>query len=141
MRVAHHHADGGNFDAQLFRHGLGQRCANVLAHLRFAGIDGHRAAFADMQPGADILRQALFKMEMPPARFLRQALGKQQKHGHAAAHKLEEIAPVELKVVERALEKLVPLGLDNRFRNLPFAHAPDFFMAAAARRIATMMRG
>ena len=41
---------------QLFRHGLGERRAGVLADLDFAGVDGDDSRLADVEPGAEILR-------------------------------------------------------------------------------------
>jgi hypothetical protein len=59
VRVTHDQADPRRLHAQFLTHGLGQRSADVLPHLDFAGINRHRAGVADVQPGADLVRQFL----------------------------------------------------------------------------------
>src|SRR5512140_2694623 len=55
IRVPHDHGDGVRLSTQLFSHLLGQRGADVLAHLYLAGKDCNLSISADVQPGSNVM--------------------------------------------------------------------------------------
>ncbi len=130
--VRHDQANGGNGQTQFLGHGLGERSANVLAHLGFPGENRHRAVLADVQPGADFRRAAAVPSAWPPAPGLLRRRGLRQKQHHqTTAEHLEEFAPVQLKTIQRRGVKLVALRLQNDFRHVPSAHfSPRVFAAS-----------
>ena len=91
-------------DVQLLGDGLGQRGPDVLADLGLAGVDRDLAVLADVQPGADVLRArtaAAAAAPTPAARLLRLGVVgvpiQQVEDEDAAAHRLEEVAAIELE--------------------------------------------
>ena len=103
---------------ELLGDGLGQRGPDVLADLGLAGVDRDPAVLADVQPGADVLgRGTAAEAAAPPAAgLLRLRFGgipiQQVEDEESAAHRLEEVAAIELEPVGRALAQLVALELD-----------------------------
>ena len=110
-RVGHDQRDGGDAHAQLFRHHLAQRGADVLAHLRLAREDGHASVLADVQPGGEVGGHGIGAAS-PRAGFLGPR-GRSEGHDEAGPEEAEEVAPVDLEPVGGRGGELVPLDLDG----------------------------
>src|ERR1051326_2492475 len=94
---------------------LRQRGARVLADFHFAGEYGYLTFFINMNPGVDIIWQAL--IEAAAARFALAALLRECARGRhdeyeAQAEDLDEITPIKMKVVVRRCEKFVALNIN-----------------------------
>src|SRR5262249_45387790 len=126
---------------QLLGDRLGQRRARVLTDLDLAGVDRDLAVFADVQPGADVLRPLPAEAALPAAAGLLrvECVGGDETDDEAAAHAAEEVAAVEVEVVLRLLEELVPFRLDLIGRDgLPVHRSPPFITSAALRTACIM---
>src|SRR5208282_1046627 len=138
--VAHHQAHALEWDAQLVGHTLRERGANVLPDLDLAGEDGDAAVFADMQPGADFLREWLAAARAATGFLRRSVCRNRQGNDHARSGEFEEIAAAPIEMMRGAFGEFESLGLwDEGVARL--AHRGAFFMASAARAMAWTMRG
>ena len=114
---------------------LRERRADVLADLDLAGVDGDRAVFADVQPGADLLRPAL---TAAAARLLSaEPVRDQQCDDQAAAGDAEEIAAGDFPIGVDAI-RTVPVRSRSRRRGRRSLAPP--FIARAAFSIAATIR-
>ena len=87
VRIAHHEPDAGQRRSQLLRHSLRERSPYALPGFDLARARGDDAVLADMQPGGEILRQRFAPLRVRRA-------GRHQ-HGHAAAHRGQELAAIK----------------------------------------------
>ena len=147
---------------QFFRDRLCQRCADVLPDLDLARVNGHRAFFVHMEPSGDILRHLLAaKSAAASAGFslLREGGFAYEENSDARAKNLHEVAPLQIKAIDRFGAQLVAFRLDDDFglntaqnfrrggeahRLSPFVAVPVGLapaISAAARCTAATMRG
>src|SRR5262249_24439305 len=137
IRVAHHELDGIDRRPELLGHLLGERGADVLADLDLTGEHRDAALLADVEPGGHLLRQ--LPASGPAAGLLARRRRRPEADEHAASQDLEEGAPVALEPVKPALD-LVLCELGTGIERLSHRTEP-FFVAEAARRTASRMRG
>src|SRR5262249_39244044 len=116
---------------------------NVLAYLCLPGEDGDLSVRADVQPGTDVLRRG--SPSAPAASAdpggLRGRARQEIANQHAAAQRLQEIAPVEVELVARCLVQLVSLGLQGAQIRDWYAHRAASLTVWAALASAAMIRG
>ncbi len=126
---------------ELLGDGLCEGGPDVLPDLGFAGVHRDPAVLADVQPGTDVLGcgTAAEAAAPPPARLLRLRFGgvpvQQVEDEESAAHRLEEVAAIDLEPVGGSLSQLIALELDlvrvvrRGDRPDSFAHRPTSFTA------------
>src|SRR5262249_4600824 len=116
LRVRHDQVDCRDRQAQLFRHHLTQRCANILPDFHLAGVYGYLPILADVQPRAEFLWTAA--AEAAAAALLRgflcNCIAENQANEHSTADNLKEVTPIKTGLVPRLIEKLVALRFNRR---------------------------
>src|SRR5579875_2305379 len=83
--------------------GLAEGSADVLAHLRLASIDGDGAAFGNVQPSAQILRQRLppcapALLRLPLRKYFSRS--QHQENGNASAETFEKLSSINSEAAE-----------------------------------------
>ena len=109
--VAHDEVDRVHADAQLLGDLLGERRADVLAHLDFSREDRHAALGVDREPGGELPRK-LVRFASAAARLLRERHGFGSGRGdeQPAAEETQKPAAVEIEPVEDRDRVLGELG-------------------------------
>src|SRR5262249_14209927 len=141
LGVGHDQADSLGRHTQLLGHDLRKRSANILSDLHLPGVSSHRTIFADMKPGADILRWWCSTAALPSLRRPLCQCDILEKNGNdnPAAEDLRELTPAEIPE-RRSLVEFIALGLREEVIERPFAHLPPPFVVLAACSMADMIR-
>src|SRR5207249_4112660 len=109
----------------------------ILAQLDLAGESSDLAGLADVQPGAEFLRQVAAPR---PARRLGFEVAKNEEDGESAAQRFDEVAAVQVKLVRQRLGLLVTFEFHARIEKRFADHRAPPFSAAAAFDTARAMR-
>ena len=118
LGVAHDEFNIPGRHVEFFGYSLGERGANVLADLDFAGIDGDSAVFADVQPGFDFLGKRIAAASSgSPAGFLRHRCIFRHREDHdASSEEAEELAAIEIEMIRSGSGEFVAFGLQGTRR-------------------------
>src|SRR5262249_33603040 len=105
------------WNGKLFRDGLSQGSADVLADFHFSGVNADCSVLADVQPGADLLRQRI-AASRGVSGLLRTAAPEDREHDQPGSGQFEKVAATEIKMIGRRGREFVALGFEvsERFR-------------------------
>src|SRR5579875_281159 len=121
---------------------LRQRRANILTNLDLAGVNGHGAVFADVQPGTEFFRTGRTESSTAPSsRLLRKRLAQHAGHDQSTADNTEKGPPIQFRRAKRVLQKLVTLRFEPEIVENLLTHLRPPFIIWAASWMAATMRG